>query len=229
MSIEDKFHKLIQTHGQKERDSILKDIYAQMPELAPKSKPVKKRMSLRQKLFISMPIVAVGVCAAIVLPCVLIDNNPQTSIPTTYKYVLGVDYETKTENASTIKEYNEKQGAELLYFDWYEAVEEIITVNYVRKNAKEVLSIKENAITLNGEESITLAVVKNNFELDVYSGYSVCSGTHNIGEVTVKWYSATNNNNAMGFFEHNGYRYYITLEWSADENRLFELVNELLN
>lgn len=42
MSIEKKFHKLIQSHGREERDAILADIYARMPELAPKSKPAKK-------------------------------------------------------------------------------------------------------------------------------------------------------------------------------------------
>ena len=159
MSIEDKFHKLIQTHGQKERDSILKDIYAQMPELAPKSKPVKKRMSLRQKLFISMPIVAVGVCAAVVLPCVLIDKNPQTNITPTYNYAQGIDFETKTEGALSIKEYNDRNGTNVLFFDWYDMADELVVNNFVSK-ADNILGIEERAVLFNGEEYITISTMK---------------------------------------------------------------------
>lgn len=227
MSIEDKFHKLIQTHGQKERDSILEDIYAQMPELAPNSKPVKKRMSLRQKLFISMPIVTVGVCAAIVLPCVLINNTPTHEIiEPTFNYVTANDY--RVSNVNNIKEYGEKNNITFEYFDWYAFADYDMANVFTKKSNDKFLAISETLFNTQTNEEIRLFITdKVNLVESLQSIINDCDQKSQIDNISILW--GLSNNDINGIIERGEYKYIVTLYSSNDENRLFELVNELLN
>lgn len=231
MSIEKKFHKLIQSHGREERDAILADIYARMPELAPKSKPAKKFAKRNMWFAIGTP-VAAALCLAVVLPCVLIDDKPQTGFPNaSYKYAQGTDYSIKNHDAVTINNYNAQYGTDIKMFDLYAYAENVVTVNFVHNKTSEVLGIQEEIIPDGATEKITLAATKQNVYLDsLENAFASCSSLYSIGNTEIKW---NNDGNVLeelrGVFEYAGYRYYITLEWNNDENRLFELVAELLD
>ena len=231
MSIEKKFHKLIQSHGKEERDAILADIYARMPELAPKSKPAKKFAKRNMWFAIGTP-VAAALCLAVVLPCVLIDDKPQTGFPNaSYKYAQGTDYSIKNHDAVTINGYNAQYGTDIKMFDFYAYAENVVTVNFVHNKTSEVLGIQEEIIPDGANEKITLAATKQNVYLDsLENAFVNCTETYKINTVEVNWACATDlKEKLLGVFEDSGYRYYITLEWNNDENRLFELVAELLD
>ena len=91
----------------------------------------------------------------------------------------------------------------------------------------EVLGLSEDIYLPQSDELVHLSITKTNIYLSVFDiNFKSCDKDYAVDNHTVKW--AVNEYDALCIFEDTGYRYFIRIEQGQDENRLFELVTELL-
>ncbi len=225
MSIEKKFHKLIQSHGREERDAILADIYARMPELAPKSKPAKKFAKRNMWFAIGAP-VAAALCLAVILPCVLNDRKPQNIIPLpTFRFVSSDNYVTSS--GTSIKEYGESNNISFDYFDWYAHSELDVTTIYTQKSDNSFLGISEVLLNTQTSEELQLFIADAKIVVDVMKPIVEACVNVKSDDRSIRW--GITSFDTHGMYEKDDYIYFITLIGVKNENRLFELVAELLD
>lgn len=224
MSEEKKFRKLIQNHDVENRDKILNELKAACPQYFAAEKPEKRKSSKRKIAAIFLPVGAIAACLAITLPIVLPKKSePQSNIRTfsAHDYSI-IDYE------QNIKEYAQANKKDILYLDWYDTADFCETKCYQENGTHAVLSLRESIVNSNTGESIELQFTESNVYIDVLNIIlDNCTYQHITDSVTIKW--TISDINLNGVFEYGDYRYFVTLERNTDENRLFELVESLIN
>lgn len=224
MSEEKKFRKLIQNHDVENRDKILNELKAACPQYFAAEKTEKRKSSKRKFMAVFLPVGAVAACLAITLPIVLPKKSePQSNIRTFSSH----DYSIKAYDQN-IKEYAQANNKNILYFDWYYNADYCTTDCYEKNDTKEVLGLNENIVNGNTGESVIFQFTKTNIYIDVLNIIiDNCTYQHITDSVTIKW--TISDINLNGVFEYGDYRYFVTLERNTDENRLFELVESLIN
>jgi len=224
MSEEKKFRKLIQNHDVENRDKILNELKAACPQYFAAEKTEKRKSSKRKFIAVFLPVGAVAACLAITLPIVL----PKKSEPQSNILMFSInDYSIKAYDLS-IKEYAQANNKNILYLDWYNSADHYTTDCYSQNGTQAVLGLKEYVVNGNTGESVLLQFTENNIYIDVLKDIlDFCDKEYTTDSVTIKW--TTNDRDLNGVFEYGDYRYFVTLERNTDENRLFELVESLIN
>ena len=224
MSEEKKFRKLIQNHDVENRDKILNELKAACPQYFAAEKTEKRKSSKRKFMAVFLPVGAVAACLAITLPIVLPKKNePESNIRTFSSH----DYSIKEYNQN-IKEYAQANNKNILYFDWYDSSDYYKTECYEENKTKEVLSLKEYIVHGDTGEAVELQFTDINTIIDVLEDLEThCIYEYVSNTVQIKW--AVDDISLNGVFEYGDYRYFVTLERNTDENRLFELVESLIN
>ena len=226
MRQERKLEKALQRDGEQAQSDILDELKRRYPQYT-KQADSKQATVKKRRIAVFSSLAAVAACLAIILPCSIILPNRYPSNGGNQNYYCSFEnYESKI-SEYTLCEYSAKNGSVILYFDWYENVEGLNTVDYVRKVDSEALGVQESAYNPETDEFITLSVTKSNiylggFDLDIQN----CKNEQVLSNCLVKWH--INIDYSICIFEHNGYRYFIKIDGGQDENRLFELVEDLL-
>ncbi|MDE7164708.1 MAG: hypothetical protein K2O04_04710 [Clostridiales bacterium] len=230
MREEHKLNKAIEQDGVDTQSEILEELKRRYPQYVEQSN--KKQTSARKRgfAFISA-IAAAAVCVAVIVPCAVLlpnrnsgtDNGGKDNI----RYCAQTEYRALYDVEYTIGEYRENNNRNFLYFDWYEFGEDCNTVCYVSKADNEVLCLEENIYLPTSEEFVQISLTKTNVYLSMFDVvFADCNSEYMVDNHTVKW--VVNEAKARCIFEDGGYRYFIQVEPTKDENRLFELVEKLL-
>lgn len=204
----------------------LKRRYPQYVEQSDKKQdPVKKR----RFAFISA-VAATAVCVAIIVPCAVLlpknNNSGNNGENDNIRYCAQGEY-TKQQHEYTIFDYRKNNNLNFLYFDWYELSEDCITYCYTSNSNNEVLGLEEQAYLPQSDEFVQLSITKKNVFLEEFdSVLASCQSERTVDNISVKW--GVKGANALCLFEDGRYRYFLQIKQGQDENRLFELVTELL-
>ncbi|MDE5592638.1 MAG: hypothetical protein K2I75_01755 [Clostridiales bacterium] len=229
MREENKLNKLIKQDGIDTQSDILEELKRRYPQYVEQSG--NKRVTARKRKFAFISaIAAVAVCVAVIVPCVVLLPNRNDGIGSggkeNIRYCTQSEYE-KSNVQYTIGEYRENNNLNFLYFDWYDFGDEFNTYCYTSHSDNEVLCLEEQAYLPEKDEFVQLSITKANVYLSTFdSTISNCTNEQTIGNHTVKW--RVKGEEATCVFEDDGYRYFIQVKPAEDENRLFELVTELL-
>lgn len=229
MREERKLNKAIKQDGIDTQSEILENLKHRYPQYVKQSDtkqtPVKKR-----RFAVISAISAVAVCAAIVVPCAVLlpnknnggDNGGKDNI----RYCTQDEYSIQ-DFEYTIGEYRENNNLSFLYFDWYEIGEECVTSCYTDNLDNDVLCLEERMYLPEKDEFVQLSITKSNIYLSEFdTTISNCDSEYTVENHTVKW--SITGAEAICIFEDKEYRYFIRIVQGNDENRLFELVAELL-
>lgn len=226
MREENKLNKAIKQDGIDTQSEILEELKRRYPQYVEQSD--KKQARKRKFAFISAIAVA-AVCVAIIVPCAVLlpnRNNGSNSGDGTNRYCTQDEYK-KDDVDFTIVEYRASHDLNFLYFDWYEFGEDISTVCYISKSDKEVLGLEEQAYLPKLNAVVQLSITQANVYLSEFDAtITNCIREYAVEKHMVKW--DINDSVATCVFEDKGYRYFIQVMPTSDENRLFELVAELL-
>ncbi|MDE7107115.1 MAG: hypothetical protein K2O39_02210 [Clostridiales bacterium] len=229
MREEHKLNKAIKQDGIETQSEILEELKRRYPQYVEQSDKKQDSVKKRRFAFISA-IATVAVCIAVIVPCAVLlpnrNNGTDNGGKENIRYCKQDEYE-KSYVEYTIGEYRKTNNRKFLYFDWYEAGEDFNTSCYTSKVDNEVLCLEEQAYLPQPNIFVQYSITKSNVYLSAFdSTIEHCRMEQNISNHTVKW--DVNNSLASCIFEDNGYRYFIQIEQGQDENRLFELVTELL-
>lgn len=228
MHEEYKLNKEIKQDGVDTQSEILDELKRRYPQYVKQSgnkqAPAKKR-----RLAVISAIAAVVACVAIIVPCAVLlpdRDNGKNSGKDNIRYCTQEEYE-KNYVEFTIGEYRETNNLNFLCFDWYGVGEDFSTSCYTSISDNEILCLAEQAYLPRSDEYVQLSITKANVYLSEFdSTISICINKQSVENHAVKW--IVNGQDAICIFEDNGYRYFIQIELGQDENRLFELVSELL-
>lgn len=226
MREERKLNKAIRQDGIDDQSGILEELKRRYPQYVEQS-DVKKAPVRKRRVAVFSALAAVAVCAAIIVPCaVLLPNNGGNGGNGNIRYCSQDEY-SKADVEYTIGEYRENNNKNFLYFDWYELCEERKTICYTSNSDNEVLCLEEQVYLPQSDEFVKLFITKSNVYLSEFDQpIEKCKGQQPVNNHIVKW--VANKQETACIFEDGGYRYFIQLFDGQDENRLFELVAELL-
>ncbi|MDE6618665.1 MAG: hypothetical protein K2K13_06545 [Clostridiales bacterium] len=228
MREEDKINKAIKQNGIDTKSEILEELKRRYPQYVEQSD--KKHSARKRKFAFISAIATIVVCVAVIVPCAVLlpnrNNGTDNGGKENIRYCKQDEYE-KRYVQYTIGEYRENNNRYFLYFDWYEFGEEFSTVCYISKADNEVLGLQEQAYLPQSDEVVQLSITKSNIYLSEFDVTILdCKNEQLIDNHKVIWSISVKE--ATCIFEDNGYRYFIQIEQGQDENRLFELVAELL-
>lgn len=225
MREEQKINKALERDGINTQSEILDELKRRYPQYVKQSE-TKREPNKKRRVAVIATLAAVAASVAIIVPCALLLPNKGDDGKNDYYCAQGEYSEGACEY--TLREYSENYcGGNILYFDWYDVAEDLITTCYIRNNDKEVLCVEECGYLVDSDELIYLSVTKSNVYLSMFDAkINECKKKQSVDDHTVKW--NLNGNEVACIFEDSGYRYFIRIPQGQDENRLFELVTELL-
>lgn len=231
MREEKKLNKAIKQDGINTQSEILEELKRRYPQYVEQSD--KKQASARKRKFAFISAIAVAaVCVAVIVPCAVLLPNRNSGTDNggkeNFRYCTQDEY-SFTENVGyTIGEYCANKNLNFLYFDWYEIGEECITSCYTSNLDNEVLCLEERVYLPENDEFVQLSVTRLNVYLSEFdSTIASCTSEQTVDNHRVKW--NINDSVATCIFEDNGYRYFIQVKPVQNENRLIELVTDLLD
>ncbi|MBD5131276.1 MAG: hypothetical protein HDT28_01585 [Clostridiales bacterium] len=230
MREENKLNRAIKQDGANTQADILDELRRRYPQYIDQSDSPK--VSVRKKrVAVISAFAVVAVCAAIVVPCAVLlpnrDNGGNNDGDGNIRYCTQDEYSVVDDVEYTIGEYCEGNNFNFLYFDWYESGEDRYTSCYISNLDNEVLCLKERVYLPQSDEMVQLSITKSNVYLSIFDfNLDSCDKEHTVNNHVVKW--SVDIEEAVCIFEDGGYRYFISIEQGQDENRLFELVAELL-
>lgn len=187
-----------------------------MPAANGEATVARKRKNDRITIAIASVLTACLLCFAIVLPIVL--TRPSD------RYCAAGDYaeETLTYN---VKEYASRNNKSILYLDWYGSADEVITtLNYNVKDRNDMILLMEYIVK--GEDVISISVTDDRTSVDKLTIYESCKTNIVVNNVTVKFNISLQG--ALSTFEYNGYRYYLQIDNAANQDRITEIVEQML-
>lgn len=226
MREERKLNKAMRQDGIEDQSGILEELKRRYPQYVEQS-DVKKAPARKRRVAVFSALAAVAVCAAIIVPCAVLLPNRHNGGSDNIRYCTQNDYSITEGVEYTIGKYRKNNNLNFLYFDWYEACEERITICYTSNANNEVLCLKEQVYLPQSDEFVQFSLTKSNVFLDVFDlTIEHCQSEYAVDNHTVKW--GIKGDDALCLFEDSGYRYFIQIFNGQDENRLFEFVAELL-
>lgn len=217
-----KFDKFFREQGEDRRLRALNTIKAQNADaLRPRVETPARKMRLAYIL----PAVAAVACIAVLVPVSVIKINEDNE--KTFSYSNSIQH-TLDGFKGTLKEYaDERNNGGLKYFDWYAYSETDGAVAYNYKGTSKFFGVTEEQYNFITQEVVGLEIYDLNAktsELD--RRLALCRSETSLGDYTVHYNNRIND--AFCYTAAFGYKYVVTLRGSRDEERLFELVAELL-
>lgn len=223
MRDERKLNKIIQEQDSENRELILQRLHQAHPELD--AEPQKKKGAFSwQRLVLAACACCLLICA-VVIPSVYFTKGGKVTEPIE-RYCSLSEYEAK-EFDSNIKQYCQSANKSILYFDWYDKAYSCMTMHYVELATNETLGVYETIAIEEPEYTVSIKAVEKNIRLEgLNDEISMCSFEYKVNNVALKWTNI--NDNVTSTFEYGDYRYIVTLFYEQDENKLFDLIAELL-
>lgn len=210
-------HELIEKQNPEKKQRMWEKISAEL-NLPPSSQPkaVAKKNNLKWA-YVAAALVVV-ITLSIVLPITLKDDG--------VRYCDITQYETESLQ-QTLQECFIERNIDLLYVDWYDEAEELVTdYAYSKTDKSDIVFYREFIINSETGEELTLAVTDNKTRVDIfndfYNGIEAVKTT--IKNVSVDWkvdYVRT-----LAMFEFNKHTYYLELDGSQE--RMTEIIEAML-
>lgn len=198
---DEEIYRQIEEHGE-EANALYERIHEQVEASIVKHAQTKKR---RKKLFASIFSIAavVVVTLAIVLPIALQTQDEE------FRYD-NADMLLHDELNCNLKQYSEITNISLLYLDWYESAEYLLTVRYYEEGKeRDTVYLSEIITDENTGCRVELSVMKRNIIVESLDARFEESETTSIGNTQVIY--RLNRNRALAKFEYQGYKYYLQL------------------
>ncbi len=193
-------------------------------EDAPVQKSKRKRFSTR-KLVAICSSVAAAVIITLSLALYFTVFQPNPTPPNKSRYCTQEDY-TPKETTLTLKEYSTRDKINLLYFDWYDAADEMFHYEYVLNDTTETIAFQEQIVNSETGYFIDFTVTDNYTEIEELRNYTDnCNLKQKIKSTTVFW--AYDNTDGQMYWEYEGYKYYLTISGPNTSDEAFALVAEL--
>ena len=232
MREEKKLKKIARDRLNPVSDEIISKLESEFPQYAAETPLEKGRTTPRRgsshpwiSVACSVASAAVVLCAIIIPVCMLNSGNGGGGVNSN---VPNIPYQV-IDSELTVKEYNEANGTNFLYFDWYDSVE-CKTELYVSIETQELWVIEETwGSDSNG--SIELSAIINGSKISYYSHFmSFCINETLIGSCTVNWNISEDGKTFYAAFLHDNIKYCLFVETFDTEppfGLLYELLGEL--
>ena len=141
------------------------------------------------------------------------------------RYFTSQSYE-KVNTQSTLKDYAQEIGKDLLYFDWYTETDYLKNQAWQLKDTQEIICFQEEIIDINTGCKVEIFVMEADTEIEGLDFVEETDKNSKIKEVEIDWrYSRFS---AYADFEYEDYQYYLRVDEPIDENHILTLVEELL-
>ena len=227
MSRERKFHELIEQQNREEKDVVWAKIQQKEAEREKeKSAPVSPKLrSFCWRKW--MPILASSLTAVVIGGFAtwgflsLNDGKNDNK----GRYFTSQSYEIVA-TQTTLKDYAQDIGKDLLYFDWYEETDYLQDVVWRLNDTQEIICFQEEIIDINTGCKVKLHALEADTEIEDLSRDMETDRKSEIGEIPIDWnYSRFG---ACANFVYEDYKYYVRVDEPIDENHILDLVEELL-
>ena len=207
-----------------EADALYERIHEQVEESIVKHAQTKKK---RKKLFAGILSVAVVlvVTLGIVLPITL---QPQSQPQDEVIRYSDADVLLPDELNCNLKEYYADTNQTLLYLDWYEDAEDVLTFRYYEDGKKsETVYLHETVIDGNSGRIVELSLMKQNIVVESLDELFEEFQATNINNIQVVY--ALNKSMALAKFEYQGYKYYLKIDDEITFDFLVETIESMFN
>lgn len=227
MSKEQDFYKAIEQSNAEEKELIWEKIETQRVNENEKVEADGEVLIKSKKplpYLISIPIVLILLGVGIFLICKFTIKNDLNE----FRYCTFDDYYI-SETDLTIKQYNESNEKDMLYFDWYDTTE-YYADSYFRLNSTDEIICHIEEIVDENDNYITLYVTDKYTEIDILKMYSDnCLSSLTVGAVEAKWGVAVTADTAYTTFSYNGSNYYVVIEGKCDQEYIEYLLKNLID
>lgn len=124
-------------------------------------------------------------------------------------------------------DYFSSNNKKLLYVDWYSSAEEIKTrYGHINGNANDVVFYSETIINGETGETLTVYITDNKTRVDILDNYYVDTQEFNVNNISVQYKSNRLISRAM--FEYNSNSYYLEIDIEDAQERLTEIIENML-
>ena len=221
-------HKYIIESDAHNNDILADSLRKRHPEIK-QNTATSTGMSLKKpfakRIAIFVPLVTAAFLAIVLIPTLLLHTGKTVDEPNDNQH--PIDEYVISQLDYTVKEYNEINGTNFLYFDWNN-VSNYTAIKYINNKTEAFLGLRVSFYNTDTDDNIEYTVCSDDSSLDFLAyNISICTNEKAISKYSVKW--ATANENSYGIFNYDNYNYYITLKNNSDETRLFELIGILLD
>lgn len=210
-------HNLIEQQNPEEKREMWEKIRSQLnlddvqPAQAVAAKPKKWKWATAIALA-----VAVVVTLSIVLPITLKDDG--------VRYCDSTKYET-AELGQTLAEYSASHNRDFLYVDWYDVAYLVITsYGYNKDDKNDIYYYSEQIIS---DEIITVSITDNKTRVDIFDRFLSGNDEFVVHNITVK-YCLPSFDSTIAMFEYQNNIYYLEIEEGNAQDRLAEIITDML-
>ena len=227
MSRERKFHEFIEQQNREEKDAVWAKLQQKEAERGQEKHvpvlPKARSFSWRKWtpiLASSFAAVVIGGFATWGFLSLKAEKNDNKG-----RYFNSQSYEI-VNTQSTLKDYAQEIGKNLLYFDWYEETDSLEDYVWQLKDTQEIICYNEEIIDINTGCPVYLFVIQADIEIENFSFAEETDRKSEMQSVKIDW--RYTRYRAYANFEYEGYAYYLRVEEPIDENHILDLVEELL-
>ena len=222
MSRERKFHEFIEEQNREEKDAVWAKIQQKDEPIPVSSK--SRSFSWRKWtpiLASSLAAVVIGVFAT--WGFLSWQNKPNDD--NKGRYFTSQSYET-VNTQSTLKDYAQEFGKELLYFDWYAETWHLRDRVWQVKDTQEIICFQEEIADVDTDCIVYIYVIQADIEIEGFSLFEETNLMNEVKGVQVDWKKASFT--VYANFIYEDYKYYLRVDEPIDENYILDLVEELL-
>ena len=191
----------------------------------------QEERQIKSRRKVSLKAVAFGiagmcaVCLAIVLPISLYNN---TTTPSQEKFTYAAVDFLYSDLGLTLKEYSEQTGKNILYIDWYDIVDDCVTTKYFLPDKEsDIIYIAEDLYNGETGDHVRLSVIDFNINVDRLNDIKdLCVQNYEYNDINIDW--VYNIDASRAYFEYNGYKYYVRLDYPMSEQAILDIVKDML-
>ena len=219
---DEEIYQLIEDNKE-ETEAFYQKIHTQVEASIVKHAEIKKRRKKNMRIVFSTATAFILIlCLAVVLPIVL-----QTEKGPFVQFYDDLDLMYENIELSMF-EYYRNIDETVLCLDWYETAEECITTRYYEKNDIDTtVYLKEFFVHEEGYFA-EFAIMKKNIAVKSYETEWEKGVEKQINGINVTYVAYPMRSIAKAKFEYKGYKYYIKLLDSADEDFLLSTIENLI-
>lgn len=235
MSLENDFHKLIESQNKQGKEELWKKIECNLQEEEPVNVENEGEVLVLSKnhrffntrniiIFFSVLLVFVVGLILIFNFCLVKKPDGEIEKPDDRRYCSINDYDSNEVNI-TVKQYATENNLQLLYFD-YELMLFTSDLHYKLKDTGEIVCLQEDLIDSQGAY-IVYYITDNKTDIDVVHSFAGLSDQETaIQSTKIKYGFMASESYAN--FEYQGYCYYLKITDAPSDGYILELVETLL-
>lgn len=215
-------HRLIEQQEPEAKERMWQRIKAELnlPD-APQPAPVVAKPKMWKKWTAIAAALVCVITLSIVLPLTLGGEK--------VRYCTSTQYVVK-DLGQSIKEYSAAHNNNLLYVDWYDVAEDSTTeYAHITNNENDIVFFKEWFINGETGEELTLSCTDDRTKVDIFDGYYENSNeTINTDSKGIRIKLQVLFSSTKATFQHNKHIYYLELNVGNAQERLTEIIENML-